>query len=197
MLVAPKKPRGPAWEKVMGAEVEFAPITQSMLRRARRAALKRLGREEEAESEADAAEQLEDLGDALSEALIMEGVRNWRDVAQQVFDGDDQPVLGPDGNTLFEILTFSAENLAIVLSDPLVFEAFDAAYVVPFAQRERVRTAQGKDLPPSRDGTSSVGMPAQTIAGSPAATARAADAKRAPMKSKPRKPTRKRAAGKS
>lgn len=55
MLIA-RQPEGPVWKSVMGAQFLFAPIDRKALRRARRAALKALGRDEhEAETEASAA----------------------------------------------------------------------------------------------------------------------------------------------
>ena len=80
MLIA-RQPEGPVWKSVMGAQFLFAPIDRKALRRARRAALKALGRDEhEAGTEASAEEQIEDLGDALSFALLLAGVLDWEDV---------------------------------------------------------------------------------------------------------------------
>lgn len=63
MLIA-RQPEVPVWKSVMGAHFLFAPIDRKALRRARRAALKALGRDEhEAETEASAEEQIEDLGE--------------------------------------------------------------------------------------------------------------------------------------
>ncbi|WP_342249382.1 hypothetical protein [Sphingomonas sp. OTU376] len=193
MLVAPRKAAGPEWLKVMGAEVFFLPITRSMLRRARRAALKKLGREGEAESEADAAEQLEDLGDALSEALIMEGARDWRDVAEQVFDEDGEPVLDDERNPTFKALPFSTESLAIMLSDPIVFEAFDLAYVVPFAQRQRAKNGSAA----SPNGIGEAATPASVTANSRARRPKPDAAKPVRTKSRPQKATKRKSSGKS
>lgn len=191
MLVAPRQPTGPEWKPVMGGEVLFDPIDRIMMRRARRAALAKLKRDEGEESDANAAEQLEELGDALSEALILAGARDWRNVAQQVLAEDGTPVL-EDGQPVFEPLPFTAENLALSLTDPIIFDAFDAAYVVPFASRER----QGKGLPLSHNGTSSLEMPAQITAGSPAGMAGAADVESARTSKTRLRPTKKKASGK-
>lgn len=197
MLIAQKQPAGPAWKTIMGAQVLFAPIDRAMLRRARRAALKALGRHDEAaaadQTEDQAIEQLEELGDALSLALIMEGAQDWRDVARQLLDENDAPILDTTGQPQFETLDFSAENLAATLSDPIVFEAFDAAYVVPFAARERAKNGSAA----SPNGTGVAGTRANDTVSSRAARRKAAAAKRAPTASKPRKSKKPKASGTS
>lgn len=146
MLVA-RRPAGPEWKPVMGAQVEFDPIDRKALRRARRAALKALGRDEhEGEDTASAEDQLEELGDALSYALLMQGIRNWKDVCLMA-DGDDAGV--------GEVLECTEENKAMVLSDPVTFDAFDAAYVMPFAARERSKNASAAS--PSGTGAAATG----------------------------------------
>lgn len=163
MLVAPRQPTGPEWKPVMGGEVLFDPIDRIMMRRARRAALAKLKRDEGEESDANAAEQLEELGDALSEALILAGARDWRNVAQQVLAEDGTPVL-QDGQPVFVPLPFTAENLALSLTDPIIFDAFDAAYVVPFASRERAKNGSAASQP----GIGAAAMQASGTVNSPA-----------------------------
>lgn len=133
MLLVQKPATEPFWAPVMGAQVLFAPIDRTMLRRARRAARKALGLDEEGGADRfEVGELLDELGAALSEAMIVEGVRDWRDVFMMA-DGDaeDEGVELP----------FSADNLAMVLADPATFEAFDAAYVLPYVTREREKNA--------------------------------------------------------
>lgn len=190
MLIAQKQQTEPVWTAVMGASVLFAPITRPMLRRARRAALEALGVEGSVDGEAaSVAEQMEELGDALSYALIVAGAQDWRDVGRAVEDGEGQPVLDTEQQPTFEALPFTTANLAGVLSDALAFEAFDAAYVIPYVQRERERAAPGKGLPLSQNGTGPAGAAETTTAGSRARPRKAATAKsvRTPSMKPPRK----------
>ncbi|MBB4837296.1 hypothetical protein HNP52_000347 [Sphingomonas kyeonggiensis] len=186
MLVAPRKAAGPEWLKIMGAEILFAPIDRGMFRRARRAALEKLGRSEVPATDESAAEQLEDLGDALSESLILEGARDWRDVGQQRFKDTGEPLLDDIGNPQFEPLPFSLENLRAVLSDPIVFQAFDAAYVVPFAARERAKNG----FAASPVGTGVAGTPGKDTANFRARPGKARGAKPAHTRSKVSKATK-------
>jgi hypothetical protein len=194
MLIAQRSQPEPFWRPVMGATVLFDPITRPMLRRARRVALEVLGREGAGASENESIEeQMADLGDALSHALIMAGARDWKDVGRAVVNEHGEPVL-IDGEPQFDALEFTTANLATVLADPLAFEAFDTAYVIPFVQAERERAAPGKESSPSQDGISTKAMQDTTIVGSPAAPATATDASSArtsPTKRerKPRKPS--------
>lgn len=174
MLVAPQPAKGPEWTPVSGARVLFAPITRPMMRRARRAALKALARPDDAGDAAPAEQQLEDLGDELSYALIVEGALDWADVVSLVVDDAGEPVLGSDSKPLTELLPFTTENLARVLADPVFFDAFDAAYVMPFAARERAKNG----LAGSPNITSASATPATTTAASPAGGTKSA-AKRA------------------
>jgi hypothetical protein len=192
MLIAADR-QGETWKKVMGAEILFAPINVGMLRRARRAALKTLNRDEGEQSEADAAEQLEELGDALSEALIMAGARDWRDVMRQVVDEEGEPILGADKQPRFEPLPFTAENLAATISDPVVFEAFDEAYVMPFAKRERAKNVSAA----SPSGTGAAATQGKGTVSSPAKPKRAAAAKRVRTVSKKPRKKKPKASGKS
>jgi len=189
MLVVHKQAEEPVWTPVMGASVLFAPITRPMLRRARRAALEALGTEgAEGGETATVAEQMEELGDALSYALIMAGVLDWRDVC----------VMGDDDDTGRGVpLDCTPENKAMLLADALTFEAFDAAYVIPYVQRERERAAPGKESSPSQDGISTQATGERTTAGSPAPLATATDAPNAPTPSTKRKRNPKKTSGTS
>ncbi|WP_380787234.1 hypothetical protein [Sphingomonas sp. R86521] len=193
MLVAQRPQPEPFWRPVMGATVLFDPITRPMLRRARRAAIEVLGLTDSGpDQDASLDEQMADLGDALSHALIIAGARDWKDVGRAVLDEHDEPVL-VDGLPQFDELPFTAENLAIVLADPLAFEAFDAAYVIPFVQAERERAAPGKGSSPSPNGISTAETQGQIIAASPAPRATATDVRNAPTSStKPKRKPRKR-----
>jgi len=146
MLVAPQAAAEPAWLTIGTAKVLFVPIDRQMMRRARRAALRALERPE------DDAVEMEDLGDELSYALITAGARDWQDVVRVAEDGTTEP------------LPFTSENLARVLSDPVFFDAFDAAYVMPFATREREKNA----LAGSPNGTGGKATPAPITADRPA-----------------------------
>ena len=188
MLLAPAKPAEPEWKPVMGAQVLFAPIDRPMLRRARRAAIESLGGvQPQTEDEATLAEQLADLGDALSHALLMAGIIDWRDVF--VMANDDDTGTG-------EPLACSDEAKSRLLADPIVFEAFDAAYVIPFVTRERERAAPGKDSPLSPLGIGTKAKEESDIAASPA-LARAADVPNARTSSTKRKPKPKKTSGTS
>ncbi len=188
MLVAPAKPAEPEWKAVMGAHVLFAPINRPMLRRARRAAVASLGNvQPQTDDEATLAEQLADLGDALSHALLIAGILDWRDVCVMADDAD---------TGAGEPLTCNDDAKARILADPLVFEAFDAAYVIPFVTRERERAAPGKDSPRSQSGIGTKVKAASDTAPSPA-MASAADVKSVRTSSTRRKPRQKKTSGAS
>jgi hypothetical protein len=188
MLIAPAKPAEPEWVSVMGAQVLFAPIDRPMLRRARRAAGEALGGMTPAtDDQAAIDEQFAELGDALSYALLMAGILDWRDVCAMA-DDDDTGAGVP--------LVCTDEAKARILADPLVFEAFDAAYVIPFVTRERERAAPGKGSPLSPNGTSVKEREATGTAPSPA-KARAAAVPNAPTSSTKRSPRRKKQSGAS
>ena len=182
MLVARRPQTEPVWTPVMGASVLFAPITRPMLRRARRVALEALGVAGNEDGEAaSVAEQMEELGDALSHALILAGAQDWRDVCMMSDDDDTGTGVALD---------YTPKNLAMLLADPLTFEAFDAAYVIPFVQLERERAAPGKESSPSQDGISTQATGDPITVGSPAPQAKATDAPNAhtPSTRRKRKP---------
>ncbi|MFZ3484277.1 hypothetical protein [Sphingomonas sp. 3-13AW] len=188
MLVIQKKAEGPAWVPVMGCQVLFAPIDRKMMRGARRAAIKAIRGEEAEEGEdaadAPAAEQLEELGDALSVALILAGARDWKDVCLMG---------GPEDEGPGQQLPFSRENLEHALSDPLIFEALDQAYVMPFVLRERTKNVSAA----SQNGTGEAAMPVSDIASSPAKRAKRGGASSARTGSKSPIPRKRKASGKS
>ncbi len=195
MLLAPQSATSePVWLPVMGASILFAPIDRAMMRRARRAALLLVGRDEHGPelAETDAVANLEDIGDALSHALIMAGVRDWRDVAVQRLD-DGEPSLDDEGATIFDPLPFTAENLARLLADPVTFDAFDAAYVVPFARREREKNVSAA-LP---NGTGEAATTATNIAATAATRIVSGDAMPAPTEPASRKRRKPKASGRS
>ncbi len=204
MLVAPNQAPAPAWSDVLGAGFLFDPITRTMLIRARRA-----GREvsqaqaEEALAGGEASpplELIEELGDAVSRVLITLGLKDWRDVFVAALDDAGEPIVDSAGAPVFDLLSFSPENVAILLADPVIFEALDAAYVVPFIVRERERAAPGNAFAASPNGTGEVAMPASDTASSPAPPAPKAAApavKRARTSSTTRKPQKKRTSGAS
>lgn len=195
MLVAPPRPSAPEgdWLPILGSQWRFAPIDRPMLMRARRAA--RAASQDASEegehvgSPIDPIAAIEEMGDAMSRALIMDGAREWRDVAAAPVDGDDEPV--------FEPLEFTAENLAFILSDPVIFEAVDEAYVVPFVLRERARAEPGNVFTASPSGTGEAGTPESGTAISPARRSRAGGAGSARTSSKSRGTKRKKASGAS
>jgi hypothetical protein len=146
---------GPQTIPVLGTAVTFAPITRQMMRRARRAALKALARPEDGDDAAAAApieEQLEELGDELSFALLLEGILAWGEGVVIEVEEDGEVVSRP--------LDCTPENKALLLSDPVYFDAFDGAYVVPFATRERAKNG----LAGSPNTISGMATPAQIIA---------------------------------
>lgn len=204
MLVAPNQAPAPVWSDVLGAGFLFDPITRTMLIRARRA-----GREvsqaqaEEALAGGEAMpplELIEELGDAVSRVLITLGLKDWRDVFVAALDDAGEPILDRAGDPVFDLLPFSPENVTILLADPVIFEALDAAYVVPFIVRERERAAPGNVFAASPSGTGEVAMQASDTVSSPAPpAARAAGpaVKRARTSSKTRKPQKKRTSGAS
>ncbi len=184
MLVA-RRPTGPEWKTVMGAQVLFAPIDRQALRKARRAALKSLGRDEHEGAEtASAEEQLEELGDALSYALLMNGVLDWKDVCEMA-DGDDAGAGKP--------LTCTDENKAMVLSDPITFDAFDAVFVMPFAARERAKNGSAA----SPNGTGAAATEESGTAPSPAKQRRKGAVKGVPTVPRQRKTKTQRSSGTS
>ncbi len=186
MLVV-RKPQGDVWTPVLGAEVLFAPIDRTMLMRARRAA-RAVSTAEPDDDGTSAIDMLEEMGDAMSRALIVEGAKDWRGVCLMADEGDEGAG---------EPLPFSAENLAMALADPVTFEAFDQAYVIPFVTAEREREEPGNAFAASQNGTGAAATPDSDIASKPAPRKRGAGATNARTSSKSRRPRPKKASGAS
>jgi hypothetical protein len=182
-----RKPQGAAWTPVMGAEVLFAPIDRSMLMRARRAA-RNVSAAEADDDGTSAIDMLEEMGDAMSRALITEGAQDWRGVCLMADEGDEGTG---------EPLPFSADNLAMALADPVTFEAFDAAYVVPFVTAEREREEPGNAFAASQPGTGGAATQGSDTASKPAPRKRGGAATSARTLSKNRRPRPKKASGAS
>lgn len=193
MLIASKASE-PFWKPVLGAEVLFAPIDRTMVLRARRAAR---GAAQDADPDAAALVMLDEMGDALSHALITAGVRDWKNVGQQRFDDNGAPVLGDDGEPIFDPLPFSAENLALLLADPVIFDEFDTAYVMPFITRERQRAEPGNASSASPNGTGGAETPDSDTAGSRAKPKKGSAAPRARTSSTKPRVRKKRTSGES
>lgn len=192
MLIVSTKPAEPEWTPVLGGEVLFAPIDRAAVLRARHAA-RAVSQAEPEESERSTIDLLDDIGTAVSHALIVAGARDWRGVAAQRLDDDGEPVL-QDGEPIFDDLPFSPEHLDAALADAITFDAFDEAYVQPFWRRERERKAPGKGSPRSPNGTGTKARKVRTTATSRAA-ASAAHAKNAPTGSTKRSRSQKRTSG--
>lgn len=165
MFVVHKPQAGPEWRPVIGGEILFAPIDRALVRRARRAAMKALGRDEHGPEPVGSADDvtimLEDLGDALSHAMILEGACDWRGAVQAIGDGQ------------FEPIPFSRDALADLLADPVYFDALDAAYVLPYAMREREKNG----FAASPNGTGEAATPESGTATTAATPKPPADAK--------------------
>ncbi|WP_294188882.1 hypothetical protein [uncultured Sphingomonas sp.] len=194
MLIVSTKPAEPAWTPVLGGEVLFAPIDRAAVLRARHAA-RAVSQAEPEESQRSTIDLLDDMGTAVSHALIVAGARDWRGVAAQRFGDDGEPVL-EDGEPVFDDLPFSAEHLEAALADAVTFDAFDEAYVQPFWRRERERKAPGKGSPRSPNGTGTKARKVRTTATS-RAVASAARAKNAPTGSTKRSRSKRKTSGES
>lgn len=186
MLVV-RKPKGDVWTPVMGAEVLFAPIDRQMLMRARRAA-RAVSAADTDDDGTSAIDMIEEMGDAMSRALIVEGARDWRGVCIMADETDDGAG---------EALEFSPENLAMALADPFTFEAFDAAYVVPFVTAEREREEPGNAFAASQNGTGAAATQASDTASKLVRRKRGGAATSARTSSRNRKPRPKKASGES
>lgn len=171
----------PAAGKQPAVEVLFAPITRSMRRRAARAGRGGLeGIDPSAPIGELSDEQFDALagaGDATSAELVRLGARDWRGIA------------GPDGKKL----TFTPANLDLAIADETFLAAAEKAYVEPDA----LRVAEKNGWPGSRNGTGAKATPGNATASSPAARKGATAAKPAPIGSKPSRPRRGKASGRS
>lgn len=179
-----RKPQvGLEWLPVIGGRVQFAPIDRPLVRRARRAALKVLGRDTHGPTVSDGEDivlEMEDLGDALSCAMILEGAKDWEGGMQEV-EGEFVP------------LPFSRDALADMLADPVYFDALDTAYVLPYVMREREKNVSAV----SPNGTGEAATAENGTASTVATPKPKVGAKRARTASKSRKPPRAKASGTS
>ncbi|TCP30693.1 hypothetical protein [Sphingomonas sp. BK235] len=200
MLIANRAAPAPVWTPVMGAEVFFEPITRTMLIRARRAAREasqaELAETLEGAEPMSAIDMIEEMGDAMTRALIMEGVKDWRDVFVAAVDDAGEPLL-IEGDPVFDLLPFSPENLALVLSDPIAVDAFEEAYITPFVMRERQRAEPGNGSAASPSGIGEAATRGSDSATSHARPPRGAAARRAPTSSTSPRAKRKRTSGAS
>ncbi|OWK29210.1 hypothetical protein [Sphingomonas dokdonensis] len=161
MIIAQKPATGPFLLTIMGGAFTFAPITRPMLMRARRWASSGAT---SAGAASDDSAFLDDVGNAVSLALLTEGLIGWEHGAAALPVGDDEDVgdaeiVEVDG-LRYRILPFSPENKALLLSDAVIFDAFDTAYVLPFVMRERAKNVPAG----SSDGISSRVTPAKDTA---------------------------------
>lgn len=193
MLIGRREVPKDEWKSVLGAQILFAPIDRAMINRARHACRKAVVAGDVATPPADdAAEDADDqgllalmqMGEAFSHTLILEGTRDWRDVFSERQDESGANLLDANGDAIYDPLPFTRENLIATLSDPMVFTAFDAAYVVPFAERERSKNVSAA-LP---NGTGEAATQASDTANSRVEPAKTRDAKRA-RTAKPRSRT--------
>ena len=112
--------------------VLFEPIGRIALRAARRAAAAACQGVELPDDPQAAlpTDLIEAAGDALSDALLMAGIRAWEGV----------------GDRLGKVAPVTEENLRLFLADPLRFEKLDAAYVRPFVLKELEKNASSLSL---------------------------------------------------
>ena len=140
MIIAQKPATGPVTLHVLGIPFTFAPITRLMVLRARRAA------SGTSVSPDDRASVLDEVGAAVSHALMMEGLIGWDQgsAALPVADGHDLEgaEIVEDEGVRYRILPYSEESNALPLADPIIFDAFDTADVTPFVTRERAKSAR-------------------------------------------------------
>lgn len=149
----------PAWVDLLpGVRVQFAPVTRAMKRKARQAAREVLG--DVLSIEDVGSDQLFEMGEAFSRALIRLGIVDWDGI------GD------PKGKAM----AVSAETVEMFLENEDCFEAADALYVMPVVERDREKNA----LSASPDGTGKAATRAKTTAGSAARPTKKAAAKSAP-----------------
>jgi hypothetical protein len=154
--------RQPEWVEIMaGVRILFAAIDMKAVRAARRAA--GLVLDEDAES----VEVRDEAADVLSGELIRRGILDWSGVGD--VDGKPVPV--------------TPENIAQLLSDPMAYEACEAAYVGPYI----LRRAEGNVSSAGPTGTGPAATRAKNTARS--AVVKKAAAKNAPTPNTPRKRT--------
>lgn len=156
----------------------FDPITRPMVRAARRASAQfyaeNVGLDEQVARDG--------AGDAFTAELIRQGLKDWEGVGNAA--GDPLAVTDPGAIEAF-------------IAEPLLFEAADNKWVLPWAVQASEKNASS----PSLAGTSKAATGAKTTAASPAKPARKADrpgtaAANARTGSTPRKRTKAKPSGK-
>lgn len=150
--------RVPVTHDVLGAQFTFAPVDVAMWRAARLAGAKARGGED---VDTDSDDVASDIRVAVGCELVRRGLTGWSDVV--------------DGGT-GEPLVFSADARDDLLADPLVLEALDGAYVVPFL----LRLAEKNGSSPSPSGTGAGATPGKPIAAPRATRGKRDAAKTAP-----------------
>lgn len=161
-----------------GVRAQFAPIDRAMVRAARRAAAAFI----QANPELDDDERREGAGDAFTAELIRRGLQDWEGVGDQ--NGEPLPIDAEGALDLF-------------LAEPLLFEAADDVWVLPWARQAAEKNASS--LSPA--GTTKAGTGAKTTAGSAAkrtktVAPKGTGAKSARTESTSRKPTTAKRSGK-
>jgi hypothetical protein len=154
--------RQPEWVEIMaGVRVLFAAIDMKAVRAARRAAGLVL------DGDAENLEVRDEAADVLSGELIRRGILDWSGV------GD------VDGKSV----SVTPENIGLLLSDPMAYEACEAAYVAPYIMRR----TEGNVSSAGPTGTGPAATRAKNTVRSPAAKKTAV--KNAPTPSMLRKRT--------
>lgn len=131
-----------------GVKARFDPISRPMVRAARRATAAFLA----ANPDLDDDDRRLAAGDTFTAELVRQGLREWEGI------GD------PEG----EPLEVSAAAIEMFIAEPLLFEAADTAWVMPWALQAAEKNASS--LSPA--GTTKAVMGAKTTAGSPAKPAK-------------------------
>lgn len=189
---------GPVWKPVLTAQVLFAPVTEPMITRARRAYFDAINADGAEDDGADLVAQAKRASDGLSafcRSLILDGAKDWKGVT-------DVATTKP--------LAFSADYLAAAIDDPDFGPAMATAYAIPVWLRELEKNASSPSragaiagskakkpkAPPSTDSGSATAVPAGKTA-SPTQTGKAKATRPRPVRSNatPAKPTKAKRSG--
>lgn len=155
-------PEDPRPFLIPGVRAQFAKITRSMKRRAKRAAAGLIG--EVGEGATRDLLDLADAGEAFSEALIRAGLLDWEGI----------------GYSLEQPMPVTPETIEMFLADERLFDAVDREYVLP----EVLWEAEKNGLSVSPSGIGEAATPASDTVISPVAGT--IDAPNAPTASKNR-----------
>lgn len=143
--------RKPEWTEVLpGVRILFTPITRVAIKAARRKVAELLRESEVANGGAE----IDEIGDVLSAELMQRGILDWEGV------GDAEGVVTP----------VTPANVALLLADPIAFEAIERAYITPWV----MQSAEKNGLSASPNGIGEAATGAADTASS------AADATMAP-----------------